>query len=553
MANQIFYYLGDDEAFFKNLTGEFKRSCKYQADFKKISKPDEKEIQSLFIKIFNERPICVFLDFTKNTQDYLHLARLISRTPLEHKMITVGLVDNLLSREIMHESIAVGVNLTHVKGPENFDIVFDIMKLIAPNEMGEHGFAKASLKEEWSAGIPVKVGYVQQDGIHFETDYQLQKGDRIKLKHEWMKKRTVPSSEVFITKTSTMNLFYQFKHAVDAEFLFVDEFLPPEGMEEDRIAEKKQEREELIIHQRKLLTNWINDNDAKSVEKRAKILIIDREFLFFKDQERTDRHPYTVRCVPYLNDIGQELDRLEPQVIAFAFDKEDAKDPRNTNEVLIKLMDAVKNKIQDTSPFVIVFNCKHNSKKMQDSFGYAQLMASESELSVDVLVKIADAFEKKLMAENTTQTPHAPKVYLKKSNTASIAEILVPIKVLKLSETDMVLQSDVPLETGMNIHLTSPVDMYVNIQPSKTQGKVPEYQGLIHCLGEGEKKELRRYVNAIFFRDHDAQVSAESDEFKKLNEIKLVEKVEAAKKAQAEADAAASENADGKEKKKTPA
>ena len=72
----------------------------------------------------------------------------------------------------------------------------------------------------------------------------------------------------------------------------------------------------------------------------------------------------------------------------------------------------------------------------------------------------------------------------------------------------------------------------INLQPTKNQSKTPEYYGLIHCLGEAQKKELRRYVNSVFFRDHDAQINAEKDEFKKLNEAKLLEKQESIKQAE---------------------
>jgi hypothetical protein len=539
MANTLFYYFGDDEAYFRTLVGEFKTHTRMQIDFKRVFESEERKIQSLFIKINRESPACVFIDFSKHSQDYLHLARIISRTPMSKKIVTIGLVDYLSPPQVLMESIATGVSITHIKSPECYDVVFDVTKLVAPNEIGEHGFANASLKEEWEAGIPLKVGYVHHEGLHLETDHKLGKGDRIRMNHAWTDKRMIPSKHFFVQNISTKNLFYHFKYAVDVEFLFIDEFLPPEGMEEERIIEKKKEREELIVYHRKQLKKWIDDNVSRSLEKKAKVLVVDRDFHFYERQERTDKHPYTIRCLPYLEDIGAELDRLEPQVIAFALDKEDATDPKNTNEQLVKLLNAVKNKIQDTSPFVIVFNSKTSSKEMQDNFSYAHIMASESELSVEVLVRMADIFEKKMA--KATEGQKAPpkseqKVFLKNTNIASIAELLINVNVVKLSESDMILTSETPLQIGMNIHLTKPVDMFVNIQPSKNQGKNPEYHGLIHCLGESEKKELRRYVNSIFFRDHDAQVNAETEEFKKLNDAKLQEKQEALKKALEEAE-----------------
>ncbi len=529
-SNVLFYYFGDDEAYFRTLMGEFKKSTRLPIEFKRIYTSDEKKIQSLFLKVFKDKPSCVFIDFSKNAQDYLHLARILVRTPSEHQFATVGLVDYLSPPEILLESIATGVDLTHIKSAESYDVILDVAKLIAPNEIGEHGFATASLKETWEAGVPVKVGYVNPNGFHFETDLPLHKGDRIKVKHHWLQKKIVPSKEMFIQDVSTKNLFYHFKNAVDAEFLFVDEFLPPEGMEDVDIEVKKKEREEYIVFHKKQLTKWLDDNASRSQEKKAKVLVVDREFRFYEDQPRTDKHPYTVRCVPSLENIDEELDRLDPQVIAFSLEKEDATDPKNTNEILLNLINAIKAKNPNSLPFIIIFNSQTSSKELQENFGYSHAMGSDGELSVDVLLRMAEVFEKKLEASiGKSKAKHTEKVFLKKTNTDSIAEIVISAQVIKLSESDMIFQSEIPLPVGMNLHFEYPVNMFVNVQPAKAQGKIPEYLGLIHCLGEDQKKELRRFVNTVFFRDHDAKVNAESEEFKKLNEAKLQQKQEALK------------------------
>lgn len=559
-GNVLFYYFGDDEAYYRTLLAEFGKHTRLTLKFTRIYESEEKKIQSLFLKVAREKPACIFIDFSKNTQDYLHLARIISRTPMEQKPVSVGLVDYLSPPEVLMESIATGVSLTHIKSAETFDVVFDVTKLISPNEIGEHGFATATFKETWEAGIPVKIGYVHDQGIHFETDHSLQKGDRIVMNHSWTEKRVIPSRQFFVNDVSTKNLFYHFKNAVDAEFVFVDEFLPPEGMEPERIEEKKKEREESIIWHQKQLKKWISENESSSQEKKAKVLVVDGEFHFYDHQARTDRHNYTIRCLPYLEDIGVELDRLEPQVIAFSMDKADGASTRNNNEQLVNLVNALKGKYQNELPFLIVFNCPTSSKDMQANFGYQHLMSSEGELSVDVLTRMAEIFDKKMndtlhKLKAKEKTKPIPRVFLKKTNNSSIGEIVLSINILKLSETDMIIQTENQIPYGTNLHITHPVNMFVNLQPTKNQSKVPEYYGLIHSLGETQKKELRKFVNGIFFRDHDAQVSAETEEFKKLNDAKLSEKLEAIKKLQEEADKKkAEEQRDQKEAaEKTPA
>ncbi len=95
--------------------------------------------------------------------------------------------------------------------------------------------------------------------------------------------------------------------------------------------------------------------------------------------------------------------------------------------------------------------------------------------------------------------------------------------------------------------------MFVNVQPPKGQSKDPEFYGLIHSVGEEEKKQLRRFINTVFFRDHDAQLQAETDEYLKLNVAKKQEKEEAAKKAIEEAKkAAAGESESSSNQEKAP-
>jgi hypothetical protein len=527
MGNIRFFYFGDDEAYQKSLVEEFKRSTRLNVQIDRVFETEEKKIQSLFLKAFKDKPVCVFIDFTNHTQDYLHLARLLTRTQMEQKIVTVGLVDILSPPELLNESIATGVTLTHSKSSDCFDVIFDVTKIISPNEIGEHNFAKASLRETWEGGVPVKVGYVSSEGLHFETDFGLVKDQKILLNQHWFQKKIIPSREIIVRKISGQNIYYQFKKGVDADFAFVNEFTPAEDMDSATIAEKENNRKDLITMSQRKLQRWIEENATISSAKKAKVLVIDRDFHFFNDQVRTDRFPYMIRCVPFLEDITQEIDRFEPQVIAFALENDDVTEAKNTREKLTQLLEVIKNKIQDTSPFLIVFNSKHSSKSLQDSCMYAHIMATDKELSVDVLLRMADAFEKKLeKVLPPVDVKSSPKVFLSKSNEASLAEIAVPLTILKLSETDMIVQTEAHVEAGMNIHLSHPVNMYVHLLPSKGQGKIPEYHGLIHCLGEEAKQELRRYVNTIFFRDHDAQVSSEKEEFKKLNEAKQLEKEE---------------------------
>lgn len=529
----LFYYFGDDEAYFRTLQGEFKKHLKMAARFERHWASKEGDIQALFLLISKNKPACVFVDFSKETQEYLHLARLISRTELDPKPLAVGLVDYLSPKEVLAESIATGINLTHIKSAEIYDVVYDVGMLIAPESGMTHGFATGELPgETWTAGVVAKIGYVHQDGVHLETNFQMAKGDRLILDHAWTKDKLIPSREMFVTETSKKNLFYHFDTAADLEFVVIDEFIPPEGMDEATIKEKRDERDELIRRQKKKMAAWVDDNLSRSQEKTTKFLVIDPEFRFYQGGKRTDKYPYIIRCAQYLKDIADDLNRLCPQLIAVALAPAEQKDALINFEYLEKLVQVVKRDHAHSSPYIVVFNTALATPELRRQLGYDHMMATDGELEPEVLIKMGELLDKKLSRAKKADDTH---VYLRKTNTASQALIQLNVKVLKLSESDLTFTCERPLTPGTNLYFSEPVPFYANVQPTKSQGKVPEYLGLIHCIGESDKKELRRQVNAVFFRDHDAQQMAETEEFKKLNENKLQEKLEAIRLAQEKA------------------
>lgn len=532
-SKSLFYFLGDDEAYFKSLQAEFTKHTRMPITFKRFYESEESKIQSLFIKINKDLPTCVFVDFSKCPQDYLHLARLFTRTKFESKILLVGLLDLLTTPAVLNESLITGLHLSHFKSPEIYDLVFDVTKLLAPEQIGEHGFATAGLKETWEAGILSKVGYVHSEGLHFETDFPLEIGQDIMMNHFWLEKKIIPSRQVKVTHVAQANLFYQFKYAVDAEFKFIDE-VEKEDLSEEDLTDRVTDRLELIRRHKKLFNAWLDDNLSFSQEKLAKVLIVDKEFSFYHDQIRTDKHPFVIRSLSHIEEIEEELKRVSPQVIAVALEDEIVVNSQNNFAFLEKLVSVIKRRSsKEDWPFLVVFNTLIPSLSMQNQLDYPSLMCASNALSVEVLVKMAGFIEKKILENRTFKENTKSKVvFIKKTNAASMAEILINLQMTKVSETDVFFQSQVALPSGINLRVRSPLPFFINAQPLKSQGKVMEFQGLVHCMNEVHKKELRRYVNTVFFRDHDAQLSNEADEFKKLNEAKLMEKTEALKKAE---------------------
>lgn len=532
----LFYYFGDDEAYFRTLQGEFRKHTKLEFKFERHYSSDETEIQNFFYLIFQHKPKVIFIDFSKDTQDFLHLARMIARTEFDVKSITVGLLDYLSPKDILFESIATGINLTHIKSAETFDVVYNVANLISKDAIPAHGFATADPKDSWEAGAVTKIGYIHKTGVHFETDFRLSKGDRFILDHYWTKDKLIPSKEMFVTNVTDHNLFYQFSSAVDAEFVMIDEFLPPEGMPPEEVGEKNIERDEQIRRVKKKFNAWVDDNVDRSVEKHTKAVIIDQEFRFYQNQKRSDKLPYIIRCVPFLPDIANDLKRLCPKLISVAMEPTDKTGAVLTYDFLEKLVQVVRRDHAERSPFIVVFNTKITTNEMRRQLQYDHMMATDGDLEAGVLIRMAEMIDKKIREEKKTQRPD--RICIKKTNPASHALIQFSVNVVKISESDMTFTSDREIPMGLNLFFTTPVPFYLHVKSTSGKG---EYTGLIHCIGETDKQTLRQYVNTLFFRDHDAAALAELSEFKNLNDNKLKEKLEAIRIAQEKALAEAEE------------
>jgi hypothetical protein len=190
-----------------------------------------------------------------------------------------------------------------------------------------------------------------------------------------------------------------------------------------------------------------------------------------------------------------------------------------------KLTQILTKKLTKLTPYIIVFNAGPvTSKEMQSSMGYSQLIAMDGELTTEVVLKMASMVDKKIQDEAAEEMGDPElRVYLRKSNPLSIAEIDDVINLVQVSESDLVFTCKRQLKEGTSFRLESPFKGYITVANHPQLGKPPAYYALINCIGELEKKSLRRFVNSVFFKDHDAAKLAELENFQNLNQAKWQE------------------------------
>ncbi len=538
-AASLVLYIGDDTAFFRVLTGEMKRlqgslPLKYEQLFEK----NPANIQTLIPRILAKNPALIFVDLSKHSEEYAHVASILVRTNHHRPCPVIGLHDYLSPPEQIKESVLAGVVINHVKSAEVFDPAYGAVSLLS-GDPKQHGFAVADLEETIIITHLCKVGFVDSQSLHFETNLEFHEGAELRLRHAFDK--TIPSTLVKVRGVSPSLLFYHFRRAVDADFCWVDPLVIPEGTEHARVQELKGEYDHHVVKARKGLKAWLADNADRSLNKPVRVLVVDRSLCFYRRPERADRHGYALRCQPFLKDPVAELDAQRPLVIAFALDGADVKGKVEGPANDIAALQAIAGTLRQHHggrPYLVVFNAASaSSKQLQQDLSYPNAMAYDGDISVEVMLKLAELFSKKLKVEQLAPRDPAT-VFLKKSSPLSIAELEAEVVLTKLSETDAVFNSATALPPGTVVRFEKPFQGYLTVAVNP-QLKAPAHYGLINGLGEEEKKALRRHINGLFFTDLDAGKLEELSAFKELNDAKMQERAAIEEAARAEAAAAA--------------
>jgi hypothetical protein len=518
-------YLGSDNAYFKALLSEFHRLYPGVV-LEQQSDNGPEHIQAMLIHVTHLSPALIFIDFSKNTDNYMHLSRLLVRTNHPSNLILVGLHDYLSPAEQHQESFLCGVNVNYIKSGEVFDVVYGAMNLVTPGQAKEHGFATAKLDKELEVRHLCKIGYVSSKGIHIESLIDYAANEDLIVRHPWLNRKKIPSPLMKVKKKSIEQRFYHSSCALDLDFAWIDPLITSEGDSEVRINELNGERDYAINKARKFLEAWLKDNQERSFKKSVRVMVIDRELSFYQSAQRTDKFNHAIRCQPYLKDPVDELQTLSPHMIAIVLDSLTGTDgpqpPLNDMAFVQKLTQILTKKLTKLNPYIIVFNAGPvTSQELQNSMGYPQLIAMDGSLTTDVVLKMATMVENKLKLGVPDDTKDLElRVYLKKSNPVSITEIDDVINLVQISECDMVFTCKRQLKEGASFRLENPFKGHITVVNHPQLGKPPAYYALINCIGELEKKSLRRFVNSVFFKDHDAAKLSELENFQNLNQAK---------------------------------
>lgn len=520
----LFIYLGDDQNYWQDVLQAFKTnypelSFRSRVFFDK----NPSNIQGHFKTIQEMKPDAIFVDFTLHFHDHLHITRLLTRTNSEKAFVTIGLIEGTDQKQALKRSLLTGIAALFVKSNEMENLLYSIMCMVFPNQVKEHGFATASLEDSTKLFLPARASIIKKGSIHIESNYKLKENTE-QILHSFLSYKNIlhtPLTE--LVEQSSKNLFYSFSYAQAFKFLFA------ELTEDKKLDDYKEE----VVTSSEKVNDWIENHKALSFPKLTKTLMIDRSFLFYQREEKSDSYPFILRCQPYLKEAKEEVLKSYSDLIVFRFDdipevesdktQEEILFP-NDEEALFKIIKACK-EIPDYKPFILIFNNqKISSEEIKQRAQYEQLLIYSSEILPELVLKMATILNNKLEEKYKIQREEA--VYLDKQNDDTYIELEKEITILKCSENDIVLKTADELPLMSPLRIKKPFEAIITLVAPPTHVRLNEGSyGLISGVGEIQKMELRKFINSVFFRQKEAKKLKEKEDYEKLKASALEKKL----------------------------
>ncbi|MBC76996.1 MAG: hypothetical protein CME64_13365 [Halobacteriovoraceae bacterium] len=522
-AKRVFY-IGEDDGYWEELVEGLKKYKQINFDFQQFNERKPERIQALLKKIQEERPKVVYVDLEKNTDAMIHILRAQLRMNSPYVPFMVALSTYTQGEEMVKQAIMAGCKCVHMKSGEFDSIIYDTICMSFHEALEHHGFAMAKLDDEIKAYLPAKVSLVSPEGIKVESNHSVILGNDYILNTHWSRTGVIESNRVFVSSQTREDLFYNFTYAQEFGF----EFIPPldleEGTDPEEAEKLAQEHEEKGYEIEETMYKWISDNIKLSRPKNLKALVIDKELGLYNNQPLTDSYDFVVRLQPYLVKPKAELTQLKPQMIAFNFEDLAPEDMESSQDVahMFNEINTLKHLIKTIKsmtayePFIVAFNTTISTERLKEILDYNQIIGHSVPLSADILVKMGNILIQRL--NEKVETPMG-QIILDKKLPCTYAELETTIKIVALSENDVYFNPEEELEIGTVFRIDHPSSIYITVaEPPKRPKADSRCFGIVHGVGELEKKELRRFVNSVFFRPKEAIKEKEKEHIEKLKE-----------------------------------
>ncbi len=225
-SENIILYVGEDHGYWEMLKERFSDSYKQlNFGYELLYEFHEVSIQSLVLQIIAERPKIVFFDLSQNTDEVLHLVRVMVRLNATVKPIFMGLSDLKQGAPVLQAATIAGLRNIHIKSSETSSVIYNSVGAAFPEALESHGYATAKLNDEVTAYMPGKISVVSDAGLRLETNFEARGGETYNLHNFWQEKGILKTTQVVCASVTNEDLYYNFRYAQEFGFEYVLPFV----------------------------------------------------------------------------------------------------------------------------------------------------------------------------------------------------------------------------------------------------------------------------------------------------------------------------------------
>jgi len=509
-------YIGNDLKYWGKLKKRF-LSVYDEIELEFLQEKVDENIQSkkLFTIILDKRPEIIYLDFSIEFTEVLRLAKLITRNNETRLFSLVGLFEYLDAKSKINMAVSASVRLNHIKCSEIQDVVYNPISLLDVNMALMDEYVRSKEIENIEILQILRVGYVESNRFHVETNSKLNIGDIVDVESHPIS-GIMPSKKVYIEKFYDRDQYYNRRFSYDLEFIYIDnDFFTTTNdrwklykqLKEspDKIQELPEiERVKIIedMAKRKLafspiknsIDTWMEQNIGATQPKKLKIMVVDETLNIFNAMKSSvEEFPYSINFQTILLGEYYQILRSMPHLLVFRFSE------NNTEEVLKAICVKI-DTIEKYRPYLLVFNSVLSSTEIQKQFGYPNVLAYNQEVKMKNIKDMAIVLDKKLHISESEN-----KVFFRSSAPESTMFIKLNAKVTAMTESIMYIKTKFEIPMWTVFALRSPIPVLLTVVPHKEGGEFSSEENVYRCLingvGEQEKSKIRMLINSTLSED----------------------------------------------------
>lgn len=556
-------YIGQDLGYFENLTSKLSslypdtpwsfESCE---DFQNLDPHQQ------FLEITRRPPSIIFLDFSKQRDQIVRLAKLLRNESNCRLISTIGLHDYLTKEHEIDVAIMCGLRINHIKSAEISDVIYDAIMFFNPEIVKKEDLALARFGEEFELHTDIKLSYATKNRFEVETNIAFEEGEILELEQNPLS-LYLKSPKFHVKNKRDYNLRHSSRYAFDFEYHYMPGYQP------DKEFEDRGKQKELQAIQNEI-DDWVDTKFNEERTNYAKVLIVDKEMDLFKCIDRPIfEYPFYIDLQGQFNRGLLSLKRRRPEVIAMVYSEpaptdepeepgmigtgareikpptEDEMDDifRYNNLRAIAVLCKTIAKIENYDPIIVLFKSPFKSEELQSDLDFKKIIAYPGPTNLEIIENFTkvvtlhknnqlNATLKKELEQlkqkdpktyngKTEQDIREKKVIFESLDHKTLVQTYFYASTLAITERTIFFTSNREIPPYTVLKTKFPIPMHITTFPLEENhelAKTPNaYQGLINCVGEQDKKELRMFINRILGTEKDEKEKAEIEEFKKKN------------------------------------